>query len=92
MAHLASIGLLRIEAAAVFGIDTEEEQLNVAYFGENRLVDVRGVKFPRRVPLGPFEFTKMGLELSKISGAEPLTDFWEEVAPLWQKRGVVLLS
>lgn len=38
-----------------------------------------GQKF---VPMGRFEFTKMGLELSRIAGAEPLTDFWVKVAPL----------
>jgi hypothetical protein len=99
VAHLASIGLLRAEGVGVFVIYTKEEQLNVTYFGENRLIDVRAVKLngipphynERIVPLGTFEFTKMGLELSKIAGAESLTDFWEKVAPLWLKRGVVLL-
>jgi hypothetical protein len=83
----------------VFVIYTTEEQLTVTYFGENRLVDVRAVKPQNRtphyserpVPLGRFEFTKMGLELSKIAGAEQLTDFWEKAAPLWEKRGLVLL-
>jgi hypothetical protein len=99
VAHLESIGLLRGDEVGVFVIYTREEQLTVTYFGENRLVDVRAVTPQNRtpqyserpVPLGRFEFTKMGLELSKIAGAEQLTDFWDKAAPLWEKRGVVLL-
>jgi hypothetical protein len=97
--HLASIGLLRGDDIGVVAVYTREERLGVTYFGESRLVDVRAVKPENRrphyserpVPMGRFEFTKMGLELSKIAGAEPLTDFWDRVAPLWNKRGIVLL-
>jgi hypothetical protein len=82
--HLGSIGLLRGDDVSVVGVFTKEKQLTVTYFGENRLVDVSGIrpvgKTPHYaetfVPMGRLEFTKIGLELSRISGAEPLTDFW----------------
>lgn len=103
LAHLVSIGLIRMEEWSSFGIWIKPPaiQVRVSYFHESKMMEISKVQVnatgpdnlgERWVPTGRYQFTKLGLELSRIAGAESLPDFWDSLARVWSRIGIMLPS
>jgi hypothetical protein len=86
LAHLVSIGLIRMEEWSSFGIWIKPPaiQVRVNYFHEPKVVEIGKVQVnttgpdnlgERWVPTGRYQFTRLGLELNRIAGAESVSDF-----------------
>lgn len=84
--HLASIGLVRYQSLGIHEDDLPRQPV-LTYFDRQVKLNLPG-ETRNKLELGVVIFTRMGLELAPISGAQPLSVAYDYTVAKWRREGL----
>lgn len=88
--HLDAIGLIKYPAPNPNYRTYDSSPIRIRYFGEEKVLHLSGPNpnFKKFVGVGKANFTKLGLELSRIAGSEPLAMLFRVMEAMWSPPGL----
>jgi len=89
--HLDDIGLLKFEGSLEFARINLANVVVISYYGTRVWIKFNK-EDDNEFKMGNVELTRIGEELSPITGAKPIPEFFEYVLKHWIEKGYVLSS